>query len=282
MAQGCDILPKGISTRMVTGMWWFFCLIMTASYTANMAAFLTMERMGPTIENAEDLARQSKIKYGLVTGGSTETFIRESKFPLYHRIWSFMQQASPSVFEKGNAEGVKRVRQSKGMYAFFMESSSIEYEMSKHCDLIQVGPWLDVKGYGIAMPVNSAYRTELSGAVLKMQEMGQLHELKEKWWKGKCEKESSDKESATSMGLSNVGGVFVVLGGGITTALSIAVLEFLWNVKKMAVKQHLTLYEAFVLELSFAINVKVREKMTKPALAETASVVSSGSRTNKP
>lgn len=40
------------------------------------------------------------------------------------------------------------------------------------------------------------------------------------------------------MGLSNVGGVFVVLGGGITTALLIAVLEFLWNVKKMAVKQH--------------------------------------------
>lgn len=30
---------------------------------------------------------------------------------------------------------------------------------------------------------DSPYRTAISGAVLKMQEDGQLHELKEKWWK---------------------------------------------------------------------------------------------------
>lgn len=31
--------------------------------------------------------------------------------------------------------------------------------------------------------VDSPYRTAISGAVLKMQEDGQLHNLKEKWWK---------------------------------------------------------------------------------------------------
>lgn len=53
---------------MVTAAWWFFSLIMTSSYTANMAAFLTMSRMGPSIESAEDLASQSKIKYGCLSG----------------------------------------------------------------------------------------------------------------------------------------------------------------------------------------------------------------------
>lgn len=98
MGQGCDILPKfvphkiltiafikvfvfffrAISTRLVAGMWWFFALIMLASYTANLAAFLTMERMDASIESAEDLAKQSKIKYGAVLGGSTLSFFKVS------------------------------------------------------------------------------------------------------------------------------------------------------------------------------------------------------------
>jgi glutamate receptor, ionotropic, invertebrate len=57
-------------------MWWFFALIMLASYTANLAAFLTMERMDASIESAEDLAKQSKIKYGAVKGGSTLGFFK--------------------------------------------------------------------------------------------------------------------------------------------------------------------------------------------------------------
>lgn len=127
-------------------------MIMTASYTANLAAFLTMERMGPTIESAEDLAKQTKIKYGAVEGGATSSFFKDSNFSTYHRMWTQMISSEPSVFEKSNKDGVKRVITSNRLYAFLMESSSIEYEMERNCDLIQVGSWLDTKGYGIAMP----------------------------------------------------------------------------------------------------------------------------------
>lgn len=61
---------------MVAGMWWFFTLIMISSYTANLAAFLTVERMDSPIESAEDLAKQTKIKYGALYGGSTASFFR--------------------------------------------------------------------------------------------------------------------------------------------------------------------------------------------------------------
>jgi hypothetical protein len=63
---------------MVAGMWWFFTLIMISSYTANLAAFLTVERMDSPIESAEDLAKQTKIKYGALKGGSTAAFFRVS------------------------------------------------------------------------------------------------------------------------------------------------------------------------------------------------------------
>lgn len=67
---------RAVSTRMVAGMWWFFTLIMISSYTANLAAFLTVERMDSPIESAEDLAKQTKIKYGALRGGSTAAFFR--------------------------------------------------------------------------------------------------------------------------------------------------------------------------------------------------------------
>ncbi|CAH1183231.1 unnamed protein product [Phaedon cochleariae] len=266
MAQGCDLLPKGISTRMVAAMWWFFTLIMGACYTANMTAFLTMSRMGPTIESADDLAAQTKIKYGCLEGGATSSFFKDNNFSTYHRMWVQMESAEPSAFEKNNKDGVKRVLTSKRKYAFLMESSSIEYEMERNCELMQVGNNLDSKGYGIAMPNNSPYRKSINEAILKMQEMGILHRLKDKWWKemnggGKCtkDKHSTDAEAA-EMGLDNVGGVFVVLAAGVILAFLIAMCEFLWNVRKVAVVKHLTPKEALIKELKFAMNIWARKK----------------------
>lgn len=52
---------------------------MLASYTANLAAFLTLDGQEGSIESAEDLSKQTKIKYGVVKGGSTAAFF-EAKF----------------------------------------------------------------------------------------------------------------------------------------------------------------------------------------------------------
>ncbi|KAI4485875.1 hypothetical protein M0804_006364 [Polistes exclamans] len=235
MQQGSDIAPKAVSTRMVAGMWWFFTLIMISSYTANLAAFLTVERMDSPIESAEDLAKQTKIKYGALKGGSTAAFFR--------RMWSFMDSAKPTVFTSSNVEGVDRVIKGKGSYAFLMESTSIEYVIERNCDLTQVGGLLDSKGYGIAMPPNSPYRTAISGAILKLQEEGKLHLLKTRWWKekrggGSCRDDTSKSSSAANeLGLANVGGVFVVLMGGMGVACVIAVCEFVWKSRKVAIEE---------------------------------------------
>ncbi|XP_046985311.1 glutamate receptor ionotropic, kainate 2 isoform X3 [Schistocerca americana] len=245
MQQGCDFLPKAVSTRMVAGMWWFFTLIMISSYTANLAAFLTVERMDSPIESAEDLAKQTKIKYGALRGGSTAAFFRDSNFSTYQRMWSFMESARPSVFTSSNVEGVDRVVKGKGSYAFLMESTSIEYVIERNCELTQVGGLLDSKGYGIAMPPNSPYRTAISGAILKLQEEGKLHILKTRWWKekrggGTCRDDTSKSSStANELGLANVGGVFVVLMGGMGVACVIAVCEFVWKSRKVAVEERI-------------------------------------------
>ena len=58
--------------------WWFFTLILISSYTANLAAFLTVERMLTPIESADDLAKQTEIQYGTLSSGSTQDFFKVS------------------------------------------------------------------------------------------------------------------------------------------------------------------------------------------------------------
>ncbi|XP_018570639.1 glutamate receptor ionotropic, kainate 1-like isoform X2 [Anoplophora glabripennis] len=277
MTQGCDILPKGISSRMAVSMWWFFSLIMTSSYTANLAAFLTKDRMEPTIDGAEALSKQTKIKYGVVDGGSTMAFFRDSNFSTYQRMWTNMLATRPSVFEKNNNDGVKRVQAPKGQYAFLMESTQIEYEIETKCDLKQVGSSLDTKSYGIAMPMNSPYRSAINKAILKLQESGKLNDLKNKWWKEKrkdpsCENfDVEEKSDSAELALANVGGVFFVLGVGIAIAVMLAIFEFLWNVRSVSVEEHLTYWEALKVELKFACNVWITKKRTKPVISESSS-----------
>ena len=105
-------------------MWWMFTLIMISSYTANLAAFLTVERTESPIESAEDLAKQTKIKYGCLKSGSTRAFFRDSNIPTFKRMHAFMESQNPTTFSESNNAGVQRVVERNEGYAFLMESDS--------------------------------------------------------------------------------------------------------------------------------------------------------------
>ncbi|NWR06000.1 GRIA2 protein, partial [Paradoxornis webbianus] len=233
MQQGCDISPRSLSGRIVGGVWWFFTLIIISSYTANLAAFLTVERMVSPIESAEDLSKQTEIAYGTLDSGSTKEFFRRSKIAVFDKMWTYMKSAEPSVFVRTTAEGVARVRKSKGKYAYLLESTMNEYiEQRKPCDTMKVGGNLDSKGYGIATPKGSSLRTPVNLAVLKLSEQGVLDKLKNKWWydKGECgPKDSGSKEKTSALSLSNVAGVFYILVGGLGLAMLVALIEFCYK-----------------------------------------------------
>ncbi|CAB0007918.1 unnamed protein product [Nesidiocoris tenuis] len=232
LQQGSDVAPISVSTRMVAAIWWFFTLIMVSSYTANLAAFLTIEQKIEPFTDVQGLANQDKVKYGAKKGGATANFFRDSKEPIYQKMWEFME-ANPDVMMSTNEAGVDRVQYNTD-YAFLMESASIEYEMERKCELMRVGDLLDNKGYGIAMRQNSSYRNVLSRNVIKLQEKGKLTQLKDKWWKekrggGAC-RATEEGGAASDLGLDNVGGVFVVLLGGCVLAVIISFGELLWDI----------------------------------------------------
>jgi len=70
---------RAFSTRAVAASWWFFTLILVSSYTANLAAFLTVESLVTPIDNADDLSKnKGGVNYGAKIGGSTFTFFKVS------------------------------------------------------------------------------------------------------------------------------------------------------------------------------------------------------------
>ena len=69
-------IVRAMSTRVITAIWYFFALIIISSYTANLAAFLTVEMIPYPFENVEQLAAQTKIKYGCTKDGATHKFFR--------------------------------------------------------------------------------------------------------------------------------------------------------------------------------------------------------------
>ncbi|XP_042291738.1 glutamate receptor ionotropic, kainate 5-like isoform X1 [Thunnus maccoyii] len=239
MQQGSEIMPRALSTRCVSGVWWAFTLIIISSYTANLAAFLTVQRMEVPIESPDDLADQTNIQYGTIHGGSTMTFFMNSRYQTYQRMWNYMYSKQPSVFVKSTEEGIARVLNSK--YAFLMESTMNEYYRSLNCNLTQIGGLLDTKGYGIGMPLGSPYRDEITLGILQLQESNRLEILKRRWWEGgQCPKEEDHR--AKGLGMENIGGIFVVLICGLIIAVFVAIMEFVWSTRRTAETDEVNLH----------------------------------------
>ncbi|KAL9896314.1 glutamate receptor ionotropic, kainate 2 isoform 3-T4 [Glossina fuscipes fuscipes] len=256
LRQSSGLNPKATSTRIVGGIWWFFTLIIISSYTANLAAFLTVERMITPIESASDLAEQTDISYGTLEGGSTMTFFRDSKIGIYQKMWRYMENRKSAVFVRTYEEGIKRVME--GDYAFLMESTMLDYAVQRDCNLTQIGGLLDSKGYGIATPKGSPWRDPMSLAILELQEKGIIQMLYDKWWKNTgdvCNRDDKSKESkANALGVENIGGVFVVLLCGLALAVVVAILEFCYNSKKTVQTENQSLCSEMAEELRFAMH----------------------------
>uniref|UniRef100_A0A8C1NQC3 Glutamate receptor n=1 Tax=Cyprinus carpio TaxID=7962 RepID=A0A8C1NQC3_CYPCA len=238
MQQGSELMPKALSTRIIGGIWWFFTLIIISSYTANLAAFLTVERMDSPVDSADDLAKQTKIEYGVVKDGATMSFFKKSRVSTFEKMWAFMSSRQSTSFVKSIEDGIQRVLKSD--YALLMESTTIEYVTRRNCNLTQVGGIIDSKGYGIGTPKGSPYRDKITIAILSILEDGRLHMLKEKWWSGSSCLEDERYETGP-MGIQNLGGIFIVLASGLVLSVFVAIGEFIYKLRKNAEREQVRL-----------------------------------------
>lgn len=69
-----------------------------------------------------------------------------------------------------------------------------------------------------------------------------LRDLKQKWWYernggvGNCDNDEGGGDTP-ELGMDNVGGVFIVVGIGLLIAFIIGIIDFLWNIRQIAIDE---------------------------------------------
>ncbi|KAI8499742.1 hypothetical protein Bbelb_227930 [Branchiostoma belcheri] len=232
MQQGGEPIQNFISGRILSTFWWFFVLIIIATYTANLAAFLTVSRMDIPVRSVQDLAQQVKIKYGTVRDSNLQSFFRSRSHEggMYERMWNFMVGSEPSAFVDSTVEGLERVQNED--YAFLWDTAVLEYEKNRNCELIIVGDPFYKGGYGFAMPRGAPYRDDLSMTILRMQGSGHIEKLQTKWWttNSTCSDEEATVVETTKVEFVGMAGVFAVLLMGCALSIIALLLELAWHV----------------------------------------------------
>ena len=175
---GSETSPMTIPGRIIVSAWWFFALILTSTYTANLAAFLTVKKINVPISNVGELLEQNKITYGTVRNSGVMNFLSTTSIEPYSKMWTQMSEIIPEALVNNTTEGLARVKE--GNYAFLWDNSVTHYWATTDCSVTEIGPAFDPKGFGIAVPPGATYLEELSLAILKLSDSGKIIQLENK------------------------------------------------------------------------------------------------------
>ncbi|XP_061726097.1 ionotropic receptor 25a [Cydia pomonella] len=253
--QGGGEAPKALSGRTLVAAYWLFVVLMLATFTANLAAFLTVERMQTPVSSLEQLARQSRINYTVVEGSTIHQYFINMKFAedtLYrvwkeitlnatsdqsqYRVWDYpIREQYGHILLAINASmpvpdaktGFRQVDEhTDADFAFIHDSAEIKYEVTLNCNLTEVGEVFAEQPYAIAVQQGSRLQEELSRALLDLQKERLLEQLAAKYWNETARQQCPDADESEGITLESLGGVFIATLFG----LGLAMITLAWEV----------------------------------------------------
>ena len=87
-SSGGPWLPDNQSSRVMIGSFWFFAIIITATYTGNLIAFLAVSNVKLPFETLAELAAQSKVSWGTAEGVALVMLFRVSSILYFHHTFA--------------------------------------------------------------------------------------------------------------------------------------------------------------------------------------------------
>ena len=119
-------MPKAMSTRFIVLVWWLFVVVILATYSGNLIAFLTVTKVTLPVSSLSDVAAQSNYKFGTVKSSALWNLFETSKTGAPKRFWEGMDKVDqPSSY----GAGTERVL--TGMYKVAWGHCLIEKEDKK-------------------------------------------------------------------------------------------------------------------------------------------------------
>ncbi|XP_074307057.1 glutamate receptor 3.6-like [Silene latifolia] len=159
--------------RLVLIIWLFVVLIINSSYTASLTSMLTVQQLSSPVKDIHSLIASDE-PIGYRDGSYAYDYLKdELKVPASHLISLKSEEDCAEALLKGPKNG--------GIAALVDKSAYMELFLSTRCQFSVVGQEFTKNGWGFAFPRDSPLATDMSTAILKLSENGDLQRIHDKW-----------------------------------------------------------------------------------------------------
>ncbi|CAH0596356.1 unnamed protein product [Chrysodeixis includens] len=233
--------PRSFSARVLGMVWAGFAMIIVASYTANLAAFLVLERPKTKLTGINDARLRNTMENltcATVKGSAVDMYFRRQV-----ELSNMYRTMEANNYD--NAEqAIEDVKNGKLM-AFIWDSSRLEFEAAQDCELVTAGELFGRSGYGVGLQKGSPWADLVTLAILDFHESGIMESLDNLWILRNnmlnCEE---NEKTPNTLGLKNMAGVFILVLAGIIGGIVLIVIEVVYKrhqirkQKRMEIARH--------------------------------------------
>ncbi|EER95721.2 glutamate receptor 3.4 [Sorghum bicolor] len=208
--------------RFVVIMWLVVVLIITQSYTASLTSILTVQQLSTGIQGINDLLA-SNDPIGYQQGSFAGSYLINELGVKASRLRELAIEEYADRLQRGPRDG--------GVVAIVDELPYVELFLSSNCQFTMVGQEFTKGGWGFAFPHESPLAVDLSTAILKLSETGDLQRIHDNWLnQGTCDTQSQGTGGgALRLSVANFGGLFLICGVACGVALLIYFARILFQ-----------------------------------------------------
>ncbi|XP_042887284.1 glutamate receptor ionotropic, NMDA 2B-like isoform X3 [Penaeus japonicus] len=227
--------PKGFTARFMANIWAMFAVVFLAIYTANLAAFMITREEYHDFSGIEDhrlqnpFVKKPPFKFGYVTYTNTETILNKHQPEMFR----YMREYSKSSI----AAGIKAIKKGD-QDAFLYDATVLDYLVGQddECQLLTVGTWYHMTGYGIAFPRGSKHTSQFNERLMSYKDNGDMERIQRFWLTGACKPKKQNKRASEPLALEQFLSAYLLLFSGVLLALILLLLEHFYF---KYVRQHL-------------------------------------------
>ncbi|KAK4386244.1 Glutamate receptor 3.7 [Sesamum angolense] len=197
--------PISTLGRIVMVVWLFLLLVITSSYTASLSSILTVQQLSTCITGIDSLI-SSGLPVGYQEGSFAYSYLKNNLNIHASRLISL---GSLEEYESALRRGPKN----GGVAAIVDETPYVELFLSTQTDFGILGLPFTRSAWGFAFRKDSPLAGDMSTAILKLTESGQLQKIKKKWFcKSGCSDERGRKPEPKQLNLSSFWALYSLCG----------------------------------------------------------------------
>ena len=226
MGQGSSLEPKSFSTRIVFSMIFFVAIIVIASYSAKMVAFLAIVKIQPEIENLEDIPG-SDFKLGYLRGTSTSDMFEKAKVgTIYQKIYEQKVKGNPESLNDVFKDGLDKVMSEK--YIFVTFAPPVIAMIKDKCDILPLPNPVSKKDNGYIWDKDLPQGQFFTYFINKMGEEGVLDKFRAKYL-ATPRSDCGTLDQFVSLGFVNIISAFAMLIGAYIVSILVCISECLFK-----------------------------------------------------